>query len=358
LCFGADAETSANNHVYSIIPCNRLYRITVGNNAPALAGRVQSSTTGLNPFTHALKQLYVGLFPETLSTLFFHDKTFSDDTFNTGGQRTIGLQSESIKSTDMFYDLKYHSSNRGSVFSSVVRISQHVCAPVVNPNKRIGSLTPLNYESRHLPPEMRDFRLRFEDIDFSFLKTTKEPELSDMIFYEFNGGNQVPSQQPAMLYLPNFVEFKTETADDGTFSIDCFTAYGSPSFFCVFCRDNDGVGTQPLIRQLSISSQTTHKKSDTVFETDVHELYYLTQRNVHPMSGYDHAAFNKRQTILLAAEDIGILGLNVDSDYQKQKRATYRFAGTTDRGGRIHILLIYNNRTLAVKGRQLSVVRF
>ena len=94
-----------------------------------------------------------------------------------------------------------------------------------------------------------------------------------------------------------------------------------------------------------------------MFETDVHELYYLTKRNVHPMSGYDHAAFNKRQTILLAAEDIGILGLNVDSDYQKQKRATYRFAGTTDRVGRIHILMIYNNRTLAVHGRQLSVVR-
>ena len=233
-----------------------------------------------------------------------------------------------------------------------------MCAPVINPNKRIGSLAPLNYESRHLPPELRDFVLRFEDVDFSFLKCPKEVEISDMVFYEFNGGNQTVAEQPAMLYLPSFVKFTTPIKSDGSFVQDCFTAYGSPSFLCIFCRDNDdNLLQQPLIRQLSISSQTTHKKSNTVFETNVHELYHLTQRNVHPFSGYDRDAFNRRQTILLAAEDIGIMGFNVQTEYQRSKRAVYRIAGTSDRLGTVTMLFIYSNRALAVDGKQLSVVR-
>ena len=48
------------------------------------------------------------------------------------------------------------------------------------------------------------------------------------------------------------------------------------------------------------------KKSDTIFDTDIHELFHMTQRNVHHRSEYESTAFNKRQTILLATEDIGI----------------------------------------------------
>ena len=51
---------------------------------------------------------------------------------------------------------------------------------------------------------------------------------------------------------------------------------------------------QPLIKRLSLQNLTTMKKSDSVINTDVHELYHMTQRNVHPRSEYDSAAFNRR----------------------------------------------------------------
>ena len=49
--------------------------------------------------------------------------------------------------------------------------------------------------------------------------------------------------------------------------------------------------------------------------------------------------------------------MKVDSQYQKAKRAVYRFAGEVDRLGTVTVLLVYNNRSLAVQGKQLSVIR-
>ena len=37
----------------------------------------------------------------------------------------------------------------------------------------------------------------------------------------------------------------------------------------------------------------------------------MTQRNVNPLADYDRAAYNRRQTILLSAEDIGLMGLKL-----------------------------------------------
>ena len=49
------------------------------------------------------------------------------------------------------------SQVQGPVFRSIKRISQHLCAPVCNPDHRIGTVAPFNFGSRHLPPELRDF---------------------------------------------------------------------------------------------------------------------------------------------------------------------------------------------------------
>ncbi len=43
--------------------------------------------------------------------------------------------------------IRADSERLGAVFQS-----QHVCAPVLNPNLRIGSTAPLNHDTRHLPP--------------------------------------------------------------------------------------------------------------------------------------------------------------------------------------------------------------
>ena len=80
-----------------------------------------------------------------------------------------------------------------------------------------------------------------------------------------------------------------------------------------------------------------------------------TQRNVHPYAEYVRAAFNRRQTILLSSEDVGLLGLK-PGEYQKQKRVNYTISGTLDGPGLVHVLFIYNNRGLHVDGRRLSVV--
>ena len=85
------------------------------------------------------------------------------------------------------------------------------------------------------------------------------------------------------------------------------------------------------------------KKSDSVFDTDVHELYHMTQRNVHSRSQYDSDAYNDRQTILLATEDIGIMGLGREH-YQRQKRVKVRVSGTCTNFGTVTVIFIYNNR--------------
>ena len=96
------------------------------------------------------------------------------------------------------------------------------------------------------------------------------------------------------------------------------------------------------------------KKSDSVIDTDVHELYHMTQRNVHPRSVYDSKAFNKCPTILLAIEDIGIMGMEA-KHYQRQKRVKIRVSGLCTNEGTVTVIFIYNNRGLFVKGRQQSV---
>ena len=85
-------------------------------------------------------------------------------------------------------------------------------------------------------------------------------------------------------------------------------------------------------------------------------LYHLTIRNVHPLAQYDTKAYNKRQVVLLAAEDIGLMSLETD-DYQKLRRVRFQFTGTLDTPGILNVLLIYNNRGLEVYGADLKVVR-
>ena len=179
--------------------------------------------------------------------------------------------------------------------------------------------------------------------------------LNELTLFEFDGGNQRVSAESNILYLPEFREF-TLQVEGLTFSIDCFSSLGSPSFYCVFCRSEDtDILQQPLIKQLSIFNDTTKKKSNTITDATVSQLYHLTQRNVHPFAEYDRKAFNRRQTILLSSEDVGIMGLK-PSQYQKQKRVHYIISGTLDQPGRVDILFVYNNRGLHIDGRRLNVV--
>ena len=92
------------------------------------------------------------------------------------------------------------SKVRGKVFRSDVKISQHLCSPVLNPDMRLNCIAPLNHASRHLPPEMRDFQLILRDVDFSFLQATSPPVLGDLVLSEFNGGIQQVAAQESLLY--------------------------------------------------------------------------------------------------------------------------------------------------------------
>ena len=123
----------------------------------------------------------------------------------------------------------------------------------------------------------------------------------------------------------------------------------------MFCRSGPVTGFQPLITTLSLQNRTTMKKSDSVFDTDVHELFHMTQRNVHPRSEYNSSAFNERQTILLTTEDIGIMGLK-SQHYQRQKRVQIRVNGVCTNEGTVTVIFIYNNRGMFIRGRQQSVV--
>ena len=217
-------------------------------------------------------------------------------------------------------------------------------------------MTPLNHDSRHLPPEMRDFQLRFDSVDWSRLGAAADKvTLNELTLFEFDGGNQRQAAETNILYLPQFQEFyRSVTTNE--FSIDCFSSLGSPSFYCIFARsESTDILQQPQIKTLSIYNDTTKKKSDTITEATVSQLYHLTQRNVHPFAEYDRVAFNRRQTILLASEDVGLMGLKREQ-YQKQKRVHYILSGTLDQPGRVYILFVYNNRGLHVNGHRLNVV--
>ena len=123
------------------------------------------------------------------------------------------------------------------------------------------------------------------------------------------------------------------------------TGKGVPGYLCVFCRDSDNVLEQPIIKRLSLQNLTTMKKSNSIVDTDVHELYHMTQRNVHPRSEYDSKAFNRRQTLLLAIEDIGIMGMEA-KHYQRQKRVQIRVSGICTNEGTVTVIFIQQPRAL------------
>jgi len=85
------------------------------------------------------------------------------------------------------------------------------------------------------------------------------------------------------------------------------------------------------------------------------ELYHLTQRNVHPEAHYDRKAYDRRQTILLSAEDVGMMGFK-PHEYQKQKRARYVFSGTLNEPGDVYVVFVFNNRGLQIDGRNIGIV--
>ena len=255
---------------------------------------------------------------------------------------------------DPYAAVREDSNSRGAVFQSIKRISQHVCAPVLNPNMRIGTQAPLNYDSRHLPPELRDFRLQMQDIDWSRLQAGRVT-LNEVTLYEFRGGNQKQGAEQNVLYLPEFREFKT-TVTDNTFEFDCYSNLGSPSYYCFFCRSSTtDILQQPKIKTLSIFNKTTQKKSDSVQNASIGQLYHLTQRNVHPAAEHDRRAASRRQCVLLSAEDVGLMGLKAH-EYQRAKRINYLFSGTTDRPGDLYVIFVYNNRGLHIDGRRLQLV--
>ena len=141
-----------------------------------------------------------------------------------------------------------------------------------------------------------------------------------------------------------------------TFNVSVYSELGCPSYFCIFCRSaTTDILQQPIIKSLSIVNETTHKKSNVITDASVSQLYHLTQRNVHALAQYDRAAFTRRQTVLLAAEDVGLCGLS-QSEYQRAKRVRYRFSGVTNDPGELYIVLVYNNRALSIEGRRLQLV--
>jgi len=269
----------------------------------------------------------------------------------------FGDPPDGTEAITIFDPMLAESKLLGPVFQSKKRVSQHLCAPILNPNMRIGCTAPLNFETGHLPPELRDFRLELRDVDFSFLpgKVSLEP----LVLYEFNGGNQAPAAEDNLLHLPQFRESIAYVKDDGTFELEMFSPYGMPSYIAIFARDQDRSRdhmTQPLIKQLSIMCTTTQKKSNTILDADVHQLYHITQRNVNQRARYNRYTFNTRQVVLLSAEDIGMMGLEME-EYQLEKRAQFQFTGTVDQMGRVTVVLIYNNRGLYVQGKHMSVIR-
>ena len=255
---------------------------------------------------------------------------------------------------DPYEAIRNDSTRLGAVFRSVKRISQHICAPVINPNLRIGASAPLNHDTRHLPPELRDFRLQLHSIDWGRLQAPKVT-LNELTLYEFKGGVQKVGADQNIMYLPQFREFKRPVTDN-KFEVTIFSELGSPSYFCFFCRSaTTDILQQPRIKTLTIACETTQKKSNSINELSIGQLFHLTQRNVHAGAEYSRAAYKRRQTVLLSAEDVGLMGLK-SFEYQKAKRVEYTFRGTTNRPGQLYVVFVYNNRGLHIDGRRLQVV--
>ena len=138
----------------------------------------------------------------------------------------FGDPPEGTEAVTLFDAIRAESSVVGPVYQSKKRISQHLCAPVLNPNSRIGCTAPLNFETGHLPPELRDFRLELRDVDFSFLPG--KVQLEPLVLYEFDGGNQVVAAEDNLLHLPQFRESYAYVQKDGTFDFEMFSPYGMP----------------------------------------------------------------------------------------------------------------------------------
>ena len=258
------------------------------------------------------------------------------------------------------HDFIEASKGRGIINAPSYVITQSIQAPVLNSDFRGECVEPLNQMTAFLPPEMRDFNLVLRDMDWRHMGPTLETNVKRMIFSEFNGGNQQVAAVPSLLSVPEFRLYTAVVqAGDTAFDIELFTPMGPPSFWAVYARSDESpnYGTQPLIVQLYMSCLTTGKKSDSIDGTELAELYFLTQRNVHRKALYEHNAFNKRQVVLLRSEDVGTMGLN-PALYQREKRTRYRVKGTIrelDVSATVTVMLVYNNRGLQVQGKEISV---
>ena len=268
------------------------------------------------------------------------------------------------KALDNFGFADAIAQETGMVFRSRKRVSQPLCAPVLNPNVRIQCGPPLNFNSRHLPPEMRDFDLLLRDIDFSFLPepTVGEWSLTNLRSFEFAGGNQVQTATDSLLYLPQFKLYEIKALNQ-TFDEIIYTSNGMPSYVAIYARYNEREAAQnfnlvqPRIESLNIACDTTKRKSNVVTDNmGKHHLFHLTMRNVHPASGYNSVAYNRRQIVLLSAEDIGLMSLKT-SDYQSLRRVRFQFSGVCNQACTVSVVFVYNNRGLEIRGADIKVVR-
>ena len=132
---------------------------------------------------------------------------------------------------------------------------------------------------------------------------------------------------------------------------------GPPAFWAIYSRRRDSPNheQQPIIDNLSLSCITTGKKSDTIQNTGAAELYFITQRNVHNLSGYEATRFNKRQVILMRSEDVGTMGISPRL-FQREKRVRFRVQGSLNlQTGDVYIVLVYTNRGLQIVGKEISL---
>ena len=134
---------------------------------------------------------------------------------------------------------------------------------------------------------------------------------------------------------------------------------GPPAFWAVFARrpERPNYGQQPIIETLSMLCLTTGKKSDTIQDTSAADLYFITQRNVHNLSGYNADRFRERQVILMRSEDVGTMGISPRL-FQREKRTRFRVQGTLSLQSattEVYVVLVYNNRGLQIMGKEISV---
>ena len=162
--------------------------------------------------------------------------------------------------------------------------------------------------------------------------------------------------------MPEFKLYEV-AAPNKRFDQIIYTSNGMPSYVAIYARYNERDAaqnyhyTQPRIESLNIACDTTKRKSNVICDDmGKHQLFHLTMRNVHPASGYNSVAYNRRQIVLLAAEDIGLMSLKT-SDYQSLRRVRFQFSGVCNMASTVSIVFVYNNRGLEIRGADLKVVR-